>query len=192
MWTGDCVRSKEGLHPTLNILGLGVPSSHISLFLVYCPTTRSLTFLSYCTKGLVTILSLSPQFSSAPDAISKLHPGARWKNRLASAHTHQRTRQVGTPFTPEHDSCSLPLASVAIPTKNRNALWRRISVFYSSLGWYVTKEDDAPHMCWMKTQCYVMGGWEEAPPKSLTVLCCTLLCSRLTVWLRPSGSFCSS
>lgn len=67
-------------------------------FLVYCPTTRSPNFLSYCTNGLVTILSLSPQFSSAPDAISKLHPGAQWKNRLASSQTHQRTRQVGTPF----------------------------------------------------------------------------------------------
>lgn len=33
MWTGDCVRNKEGSHPTLNNLGLGTPSPHISLFL---------------------------------------------------------------------------------------------------------------------------------------------------------------
>lgn len=33
MWTGDCVRNRAGLHPTWNHLGLGIPSSPISLFL---------------------------------------------------------------------------------------------------------------------------------------------------------------
>ena len=115
-------KEQRGIAPHIKQLGLGVPSSHISLFLGSLSIAQPQGVLLFYP---IVPKDWSPSFPFPHISVLHLMLFPNYTLELGGrtgwpAHTPTSVRgKWEPPFTLEHDSCSLPLASVAFTTHSR-------------------------------------------------------------------------